>query len=281
MSERFWLPEGAPRAAVQLVHGMCEHIGRYDAFARCLTEQDYVVFARDLPGHGEECTTPGYAGGDMWEASLQTIRGDNKALRKKYPGIPVVVFGHSYGSFLTQRLVPELSADAYILSGSCRQTDSEKLTKLLGLAKTLPPEEPAYRLAELTFVAYNSRFEAEGTNAWLSRDRAQVEKYNSDPYCGFVASGSFYQGLYSGLVGLCEPEFPPAVDKAIPILVMSGDMDPVGNFGEGVTSLAELYRERGYDVTLRLYPNGRHEMLNETNRDQAIGHVLDFLGKAI
>lgn len=280
MSKRSWLPSGAPRAVVRLIHGMCEHIDRYDYFADRLAQQGYAVFAEDLPGHGKDCPTPGYAPGDMWETSLDTIRNDCAALRQQYPDIPMIVFGHSYGSFLLQRLVPELGADAYILSGSSRQQDAEKLGRLLAIARELPPEAPAHRLAQLTFVAYNGPFEAEGPNAWLSRDRSQVEKYNADPLCGFVSSGAFYQGMYGGLVGLCDAAFPPAAKKATPILVMSGSKDPVGNFGTGVEALAELYRERGYGVTLRLYPDGRHEMLNELDRDRVISHILDFMDQA-
>lgn len=281
MSKRFWLPAEGPRAIVQLIHGMCEHIGRYEGFARQLTDRGYAVFARDLPGHGPDCPTLGYAQGNMWEQTLEVLRQDHKALRRQYPELPVIVFGHSYGSFLLQRLIPELKADAYILSGSSRQQDPEKLGRLLAMAKELPEDQPADKLAQLTFVAYNKSFEAEGPNAWLSRDHAQVEKYNADPLCGFVSSGAFYQGMYGGLVGLCDPAFPPAAEKAVPILVMSGDKDPVGNFGTGVEALAALYRERGYDVTLCLYPDGRHEMLNETNRDQVVCHILRFLDQVL
>lgn len=277
MSKQYWLPEGEVRAAVQLIHGMCEHIGRYDAFARRLAELGCAVFARDLPGHGADCPTLGYSGDDMWQETLTVLRQDHQALRDRFPGVPVIVFGHSYGSFLLQRLIPELGADAYILSGSNRQQDAQKLGRLLAMARELPPAEPAERLAQLTFVAYNQSFDAEGPNAWLSRDLEQVEKYNADPLCGFVSSGAFYQGMYGGLIGLCDPAFPPATEKATPILVMSGDKDPVGNFGTGVEALAALYRERGYNVTLRLYPEGRHEMLNETNRDEVVSQITHFI----
>lgn len=281
MSKQLWLPSGEAKAVIQLIHGMCEHIGRYEGFARQLTDRGYAVFARDLPGHGADCPTLGYAEGNMWDKTLDVLRQDHQALREKFPGIPRIVFGHSYGSFLLQRLIPELGADAYILSGSSRQQDGEKLGRLLAMAMELPEAQPADKLAQLTFVAYNKSFEAEGPNAWLSRDHAQVEKYNADPLCGFVSSGAFYRGMYGGLVGLCDPDFPPAAEKATPILVMSGDKDPVGGFGVGVQALAQLYRERGYDVTLRLYPDGRHEMLNETNRDQVICHILLFLDQTL
>lgn len=281
MSKELWLPSGEVKAVIQLIHGMCEHIGRYDGFARCLADQGYAVFARDLPGHGADCAVLGYAEGNMWEETLKVIREDHEALRKQYPDLPHIVFGHSYGSFLLQRLVPELKASAYILSGSSRQMDAEKLGKLLALAESMPPAQPAEKLAQLTFVAYNQPFDAEGPNAWLSRDASQVEKYNADPLCGFVSSGAFYQGMYGGLVGLCDPAFPPAASEPLPILVMSGDKDPVGNFGTGVNALASLYRERGYAVTLRLYPEGRHEMLNETNREQVISDILNYIDQVV
>lgn len=281
MSKQLWLPSGEVKAVIQLIHGMCEHIGRYDGFARCLADQGYAVFARDLPGHGTDCSTLGYAEGNMWEGSLAMIREDHEALRSQYPDLPHIVFGHSYGSFLLQRLIPELNASAFILSGSNRQMDAEKLDSLLAMAESLPRVQPADKLAELTFVAYNKSFDAEGPNAWLSRDVSQVAKYNADPCCGFVSSGAFYQGMYGGLLGLCDPTFPPPAPEPLPILMMSGDKDPVGNFGTGVKALASLYRERGYDVTLHLYPDGRHEMLNELNREQVISDILRFIDPVI
>lgn len=281
MSKQLWLPSGEARAVVQIIHGMCEHIGRYDAFARVLANRGCAVFARDLPGHGTDCSTPGYAEGNMWEESLTVIREDFKALQGRFQNLPHIVFGHSYGSFLLQRLIPELTASAFILSGSNRQMDTEKLGKLLALAEALPPKQPADKLAELTFAAYNKPFEAEGTNAWLSRDLSRVAKYNADPYCGYVSSAAFYRGMYGGLLELCDPSFPPAASEPLPVLIFSGDRDPVGNFGAGVKELAALYTERGYDVTLKLYPNGRHEMLNELNRGQVISDILSFTHRFI
>lgn len=281
MSELLWLPEGEPRAALLLIHGMCEHVRRYEAFARALNARGFAVLAGDLPGHGPECPTLGYCPGDMWALSQEAIRGNYTRLRQRYPHLPIVVFGHSYGSFLLQSLVPTLGADAYILSGSARQTDPEKLKALYDMACAMAPQEKANAIAELSFNAFNHSFAAEGRNAWLSRDRAQVERYNADPLCGFVVSGSFYKGMYGGLIELCDPEFPPRPNKPVPILVMSGDQDPVGGFGEGVKALAELYARRGYPVTLRLYPEARHETLNERNREEVTADVLAFLTSAL
>lgn len=281
MSKQLWLPSVEAKAVVQIIHGMCEHIGRYDDFARVLTNRGYAVFARDLPGHGTDCATPGYAEGNMWEESLSVIREDFIALQSRFPNLPHIVFGHSYGSFLLQRLIPELNASAFILSGSNRQMDTEKLGKLLALAETLSPKQPADKLAELTFAAYNKPFEAEGANAWLSRDLSCVAKYNADPYCGYVSSAAFYCGMYGGLIGLCDPAFPPVASEPQSIMLVSGDRDPVGNFGAGVKELASLYIERGYDVTLKLYPDGRHEMLNELNREQVFSDILSFTDRFI
>lgn len=281
MSELQWLPEREPRAALLLIHGMCEHVRRYETFARALNAQGYAVLAEDLPGHGPECPTLGYCPGDMWALSQEAIRRNFARLRQRYPDLPIVVFGHSYGSFLLQSLVPTLGADAYILSGSARQTDPEKLKKLYDMACAMAPQEKANAIAELSFNAFNQSFAAEGRNAWLSRDRAQVERYNRDPLCGFVVSGSFYKGMYGGLIGLCDREFPPRPEKPVPILVMSGDRDPVGGFGEGVKELAELYSQRGYPVTLRLYAQARHETLNECNREEVTEDVLAFLNMVL
>ena len=281
MSSQWWYPSGSPKAVIQIIHGMCEHIGRYDNFAKMLVQQEYAVFACNLPGHGPDCPHLGYAEGDMWASSLEQIRASAAEIRQTFPGLPFAVFGHSYGSYLLQRLIPELDADAFILSGSCRQQDPVKLQALLGKATVSPKNGPADDLTALTFGAYNSRFAGEGKNAWLSRNQTQVKKYNADPLCGFTASYNFYRGMYHGLIELCDPAFPPKASRPTPILLISGKEDPVGRFGDGVTALADLYRQKAYSVQLVLYENARHEVLNEENRSEVYACILDFLDRTL
>lgn len=281
MSEVWYLPEGEIKGAVMIIHGMCEYAARYKPFAGFLNDLGYAVYAKDLPGHGPDCNTLGYAPGDMWAVTLDVLRAGYQAMKVRFPGVPTAVFGHSYGSFLLQRLLPELDASAFILSGSCLQADADKLTHLLQMACALPEADKAFQLAELTFQAYNKSFAAEGTNAWLTRDAAQVALYNADPLCGFVCSANFYRGLYSGLVGLCDPAWPPAASRDIPVLVLSGDNDPVGQFGTGVRALYERYAARGYNTKLKLYKDGRHEMLHEWNHEEVLNDIRVFLQNAL
>ncbi len=277
MSENWYIPQEAPRGLVMVIHGMCEYAARYEPFARFLNTLGYGVYACDLPGHGADCTTLGYAPGDMWADTLTMLRNAFKTMRRRFPGLPAAVFGHSYGSFLLQRLLPEMDADGFILSGSCLQTDADKLGRLLQMAGSIPEAEKAEQLAALTFEAYNRSFAKEGRNAWLTRDREQVDKYNADALCGFVCSGNFYRGLYGGLIGLCDPSWPPVAARTVPVLVLSGDKDPVGMFGTGVRMLHERYQARGYAAQLKLYPDGRHEMLHELNCDEVLADIRGFL----
>lgn len=281
MSSKWWYPSGFPKAVVQIIHGMCEHIGRYDNFAKALVQQGYAVFACDLPGHGRDCPHLGYAEGDMWTSSLEQIRVSAAEIKQTFPGLPCAIFGHSYGSYLLQRLIPELDANAFILSGSCRQQDTVRLRLLWEKTLSSPWDKPADDLAALSFEAYNNYFPGEGKNAWLTRDLAQVEKYNADPLCGFIASYNFYRGMYHGLIELCDPAFPPEVSKPKPILLISGKEDPVGRFGDGVTALADLYTQKAYSVQLVLYENARHEVLNEENRGEVYACILNFLNRTM
>lgn len=272
MIDRLWEPEGQPRAVVQLIHGMAEHIDRYDPAARFLAAQGYVVAGRNHRGHGPNAEILGYfAPKDGWNALVEDAHDVSLALKKQYPGLPFILLGHSMGSFVareyTLRYGKELSA--LVLSGTgyypaalCRAAGA--------LAAISPRKKPAKLVDHLAFAGNNKAFAPARTPFdWLSRDEKAVDAYIADPLCGFVFTGAAFRDFFGGLKALSDESRLAALPQTLPVYFFSGDQDPVGQAGSGVKKVAEQFRNAGVqDVTVRLYPGGRHEMLNEINRDE-------------
>ncbi|MDD3831540.1 MAG: alpha/beta hydrolase [Clostridia bacterium] len=274
-----WDKVEQPRMVLQLVHGMCEHSARYDDFARYLNNNGIIVVMVDQRGHGLS-TTPdsyGYEEGDMWTNNVN----DQLELTDwagKY-NLPIVVMGHSYGSFLTQRLISlSKTPIAFILSGS-NYMKSPLFTLGAIIAKMAcnkDPKAPGITMANLSFKAYEKQIP--GTNNWLSRNEEVVARYNDDPACGYVASNNFYSTFMQGIKLLYTREAQASVDKDKPIYIFSGSCDPVGDNGVGPTKLLDYYKRIGCEnVTLKIYQECRHEMLNEINNTQVYADVLSFL----
>ena len=280
----YWWDEcDKPMGAVKIIHGMCEHMARYDAFARALNRSGLVVLGSDLRGHGPLAQDGlGYAPGDMWAGDLADQRALVGLLAERFPGLPVLIFAHSYGSFLAQRLTWDLPAAGWVLSGSGIRDNPDLYQmmreKALLAAEIEGPGAPAGELAQLTFAAYNAPFAAEGTNAWLSRDAGQVARYNADPLCGFVASANFYASMFGGMLELAKRPW-PAADNS-PMLLIAGEEDPVGDRGAGVRALGDYFSGQGRPTTVSLYPDARHELLNELCAEQATGEICNFLRRA-
>ena len=279
-----WDNVQSPKAVVKIAHGMAEHCGRYDHFANYLNANGYIVVANDHRGHGAtDPNTLGYADGDMFGNNV----GDQIAIinycKQRY-NLPVVMFGHSYGSFVTQAVInanPDVVG--YVLSGSNYMKDfTFSLCKSLakGMMKKNGADFPAKLLADMSFGMYEKKIP--GKNNWLSRDAEQVAKYNADEWCGFVCSANFYFTFMDGISKLYKPNMRKQMALDKPILIASGDFDPVGNYGKGVKKLANYYKRMGVnDVTTLLYLDARHEILNETNRDQVYADILGWLNSKI
>lgn len=274
------LPAGTqPRLVVQLLHGMAEHILRYDHFANYLNSRGIIFAGLDLRGHGTTAALPGYDAGDMWKNNL----ADNVALAahlKSQYKLPLVILGHSYGSMLTQRLMQlGTVADAFVLSGSGYMAGAlyaigRKVAWITCRRKG--EKAPGKLMEKLSFGPYDKLFPG-GFN-WLSRDGAQVAKYKADPLCGYTCSANFYRGFLRGVKGLYTKQAAAALDKTKPVLIMSGDKDPVGGCGKGLAKLRAFYQKSGVqNLEMKLFEGGRHEMLNETNSAE----VYDFLAGAL
>ena len=283
-----WTPDGPPRAVVQLVHGISEHMGRYDHFARYLTGHGFAVCGHDHLGHGHTAAGPeeyGFLGKENgWDHLARDVRALSEAERTRFPEVPWFLMGHSMGSVVARTCLirwPEL-ADGCILSGT-----GQERAPLVAFGKAVSsllcalrgPNTRSSLVTSLSLGAYNRQFRPNRTdNDWISRDEGVVDAYCADPLCQFVPTVGMFRDMMGGLQFIGRPANLTRMDPEIPVLFFSGDHDPVGNNGRGVKRVAALFRAAGVrDVTLRLYPGGRHEMLNECNREEVYADVLAWL----
>lgn len=263
-----WAPEGDPKAAVQVHHGLAEHAGRYRRLAEALTAAGYVVYAPDQRASGRSAAD-GYGqwGRDGWAGWVADYSLLNARIQEEHPGLPVVLLGHSLGSFGAQHYLLDHSSDvaAVVLSGT-------------GDVEVLVPALTAEGPTDLS--AFNAPFEHRTGFEWLSRDEAEVDTYVADEACGWAATMPADTG---SLLAAADPEAIARVRSDLPVLLLSGDQDPVGGaLGEGVAVTAGRYREAGLtDVDVTLYPQARHEILNETNRDEVTADIIAFLDRVV
>lgn len=286
-----WLPDGLPRAIVQVAHGMAEHAARYERFADALTGAGYAVYAHDHRGHGATASKDDHgfwADRDGWATVVRDMSSVTEFAQAEHPGVPVVLFGHSMGSFLSRAYTAEHGARlaGLILSGTAGDPGPVATVgkAVAGLqARVRGSRHDSGLMDKLTFGQYNGAFKPNRTAFdWLSRDADEVDKYVADPLCGNVFTASFFADLLGGLQQVNRPAAYAGVPSDLPILVFAGALDPVGESGKGPRAVADRYREAGVtDVTTTIYPDGRHEMLNETNRDEVTADVLAWLDERI
>jgi len=286
-----WLPDGEPRAAIQIVHGMAEHAGRYAPLAEQLVARGYAVYASDHRGHGRSIPAgeePGHLGEGGFVHAAEVVSALARRIAGEHPGTRHVLFGHSFGSFVVQRLLytePAL-ADAVVLSGtSGKPPPHAALGPYLARIerRRLGARGKSKVIDALTFRDFNRRFKPNRTNFdWISSDRAQVDAYAADPMCGFLLSVQSWLDLFEALPTLTHPKNLARIPKDKPIYIFAGTQDPVGELGRGVQRLAKAYRNAGLRrVDVRLYEGGRHEMLRETNADEVVSDLLAWLDRAL
>ncbi len=278
-----------PKAIIQIVHGMSELAERYDYFAKKLVDEGYIVYAHDHDGHGhsvESTDKLGFINGEnKFYSMLEDIKQLNDIIRNENKELPLILFGHSMGSFLSQRYIQIYgdSIDALILSGS---NGKPKLFTKAGLIVSKlqilfnGENKRSTLMDKLSFGGFNKSVKNSRTNFdWLCSNDSEVDKYIEDDYCGFIYPSHFYYDLINGLWDIHKVENMERVKELnIPIYIFSGDRDPVGYFGEGVKNLYEGYKKIGVkDLTYKIYKDGRHEMLNETNKDEVISNIIKWL----
>ncbi len=286
-----WQPDsGKAKAAVQLVHGIMEYSGRYEHFARELTSRQFVVYAHDHQGHGY--TDPDHLGyidaPDGFSRMCENIRDLNDVINLTHPDLPVVLFGHSMGAALAARSLQlhPLKADTLICSGIPGKP-SVQIYPGFALAYLFSKLFGEHRLSpfffRLIFGPYQKPFKPGRTNMdWLSRDIYNVDSYLQHPFCGFVSSYGMYRDLMAGLIKLFKTRQLNKIPSDLPIYLMGGTADPVCNGDKGLRNTERLLRESGtYSVDVKSYENGRHEMLQETNRQQVIADIITWIEKSV
>ncbi len=285
-----WLPEEGvtPRGAVQILHGMAEHAARYRRLAEALTTAGYVVYAQDLRGHGRTAGTleklGHFADLDGWQLVLSDVSDLNQLIHRSHPGLPVCLLGHSMGSFLAQHYIA-LYGETIAACALCATDYSTDLLRRLGLAVAnfealrMGVRGRSRILKRMSFGQFNKAFEPARTAFdWLSRDPAEVDKYLKDAYCGFECSAQLWIDLLTGLGKIRSREARARIPKNLPIYLFAGARDPVGRFGSGPKKLQLVYQKAGiHDVDLRLYPEARHELFNELNRDEVTEDFIEWL----
>lgn len=260
-----WDPAGPARGVVQILHGRAEHAGRYVRLAGALTAAGNVVYADDHRGHGRTGIAAGGLGSmgpGGADGVLAGVRAVARTVIAEQPGLPVVLLGHSWGSFIAQRYMPRWGNElaGVILTGT---TDRDHR-----------PDPPLPGGPNAAFPDARTDYD------WLSRDEPEVDAYIADPWCGFEQVPDTAEDL-----GPTAAEIPPGswsnMAQTLPVLIMNGDADPIGG-GAGGAALAERYRQNGLvDVELLVYPDARHELFNETNRDEVTADLLRWLDRVM
>ncbi|WP_157898785.1 alpha/beta fold hydrolase [Luteitalea pratensis] len=285
----------SPRGLVHIVHGMAEYGARYARLAAALNAAGYTVWAHDHCGHGDHMRVddgarlPGHFGdSDGWQRLLDDTTSVSQALQASSPGTPLLLFAHSMGSFVGQALLSQ-SGDRYrgvVLCGSNRPPGPLERAGI-GVARLerrlRGPRTPSRWFQRVVFETYNRLFAPTRTEVdWLSRDAAEVDAYVADPLCGFPLTTQAWLDFLGGKSTLGDAPHLRRIPKALPVRLIAGDKDPVGEQGAGVRRLFDIYRETGLThVSLQLYPNARHELVNETNRDEVTTDLIAWFEQVI
>ncbi len=281
-----WQPQGEVKAVVQLTHGMAEHMARYDGFARLLAENGMAVAGQDHPGHGGSAQKENYGFFDEKDPNgvvIRDMRTLTKIMKERFPDQPYFLFGHSMGSFFAREYACLYGED---LQGAIFCGTGGQAVALANIGKFV-----CKTIARFQGWHYRSKFVdnlANGGNNkrianqrtpfdWLSANAENVDAYMADERCGFLFTVNGYYGLFDAISKVMSPKYVRAMPKALPVLFVAGQEDPVGAYGKGVERSAALCRKAGLtDVTVQLFPTYRHEILNEN--DPAVGqYILDWI----
>jgi alpha-beta hydrolase superfamily lysophospholipase len=283
---RYW-PSENPRAVVHIVHGMAEHSGCYDDVARTLNTAGFSVLAHDHRCHGRSVALADLGNSSHlqhWAGVCHDMAVVNAELHRRYPGLPLIVLAHSMGSFVAQDFAQHYpdQLNALLLEGSNYEAPwfTSVASWLASLEIWRQGENGRSPLIHaLSFGAFNKAFRQPRTAFdWVSREARFVDRYVADPMCGFQLSNGYWRDFLKGLSRLYRPTSIRRMRSDLPVYLFAGDKDPVGHMGKGVEKLAQALTAAGlHDVTLRLYPDARHDLLHETNRDEVMQDLLNWL----
>lgn len=292
LAYNLWMPESGDgiRCFLQIIHGMAEHSARYERFAKHLNERGIAVFALDLRGHGKSVGPDGtrgwFAESDGWSRVADDCFEFANFITSRYAAPEVFLMGHSMGSFLARTVMvmhPDFYSGVIIMGTGASQGLVGKVGKAIcrGQVKKKGSRSPGELMNKLSFGSYNKGISNPETPFdWLSTDRKEVQKYMNDPDCGFMCTNGFFLDLLEGIEYANSALNAEMLHKDMPLLIISGDKDPVGDMGKGVKKVFRLYRKAGIaDVSLELLPGMRHEILNETGRRDVYDIILNWLEK--
>lgn len=266
-----WEGVGEPRGVVQIAHGLAEHAGRYDRLATALNEAGFLAYSHDHRGHGatgEAAHSLGSFGAAGWDGLVADLAAVGRSLGEAHPDLPLFLIAHSMGSFATQQALVDHSAvwAGVVLSGTTA-------LDLMAQAMAAGGGEAGGDLS-----AFNAGFEPRTGYEWLSRDTAEVDAYVADPWCGFESDPDVMPQMFGAADRLADPSVLAGIRSDLPMLIVSGRADPLAGGGQLVEAVGSRYREAGIsDVTVHIFDEARHEIFNETNRDEITAVVIDWL----
>jgi len=277
-----------PRAIVQILHGMAEHQRRYHDFINYLNHQGITVFIHDHLGHGNRVTEKNikgfFAEQDGWNAVVNDAKSVSEIIKNLYPDVPLTLLGHSMGSYIGLALIELFNFyDSCILSGSSKPSKI-----LLLLQKILLNSEVkknglkgySKKIDKLIFGGFNKQIKGARTpHDWLSHDQNSVQDYLDDPLCGFMVTNSLWLDLAIGMESIYATKAIQAISNELPILLLAGANDPVGNNGKGPSQIYKLLHKLEKNVELKLFEDMRHEALNELNNSKVYDHIYTYIMK--
>ena len=280
-------PEGEPRAVVQIVHGMCEYFGRYEDYAKTLAKAGILVVGHDHLGHGNTAPTPDDLGftakGGGADFLVEDVFALTEKVKEDYPDAPVILFGHSMGSFIAREVLAR-HGDAYRAAIICGTGGPEAPAGAgKAMAKTIMTfcgeRHRSKMLKNIAFTGYYKMIEkGEPVNAWLTHDKAVVDKYNSDPFCAYIFTVRAYHDLFTLVAWANAKDWAGKLPKDLPVLVTAGEEDPVGAFGKGPRTVADRMTGAGMkNVTLKMFPGMRHEILNEIGKEKVYRELNEWI----
>ena len=285
-----WMPRGEIKGVVQIIHGMTEYAERYAQFAEYLAANGYLVCAEDHAGHGKSAKTLDDLGWFNNERSLNIVIDDIRTLteiiKKDTAGLPYFLMGHSMGSFFCRKYISLYGNE---LAGAIVMGTGFKSGALMNTALFMTRLNALFKgwknrsrfIKSLAFGSYNKKFKSENNpRSWLSVNKENIEKYAADKYCNFNFTDNGYYILFSAIKSACSDNTVKAVPEGLPVFFVSGEDDPVGDYGKGVTKACEKFKRAGVKrVGIKLYKGARHEILNDFCKDEVHADLLEFITK--
>lgn len=280
-----WIPKEKPIGIISIIHGMQEYIGRYDDFAEFMKEKGFIVVGFDLEGHGFFASSKNKLG-VINENSLNQIKKNllfvKEKIEKQHKNLPFIVLGHSMGSFILRNLIKDSDINKHINAAIIMGTGNVNIlqAKSLKIALNITSfikKDLLYRstfINNILFGKYNKKFNNNSKFEWLSRDQNIVKTYEMDNCCNFIFTLKGFYALQE-YIFLMNKNIKNT--KNIPLLFISGKNDPVGNYGKGVQKIHDKYTKLGFNTTLQIYPDCRHELLNEINKEQVYNDIYNWI----